>query len=111
VAWAESPRERNRPYPADRMAAHRKSDQPRDDLCVDEFRKREGGNSVVEGHGGTRKVVDGMDVWTHGDPARRFQVLGLHCEALPEGMDSMPPWASTTPHSFLGHRFKFSDPE
>jgi ABC-type nitrate/sulfonate/bicarbonate transport system substrate-binding protein len=33
-----------------------------------DFQSWEGGNSVVQGHGGTRKVVDGMDVWTHGDP-------------------------------------------
>jgi hypothetical protein len=27
-----------------------------------DFQAWEGGNSVVPGHGGTRKVVDGMDV-------------------------------------------------
>jgi hypothetical protein len=32
---------------------------------------------VVQGHGDTRKIVDGMDVWTHGDPPRPFQVLGI----------------------------------
>ena len=32
-----------------------------------DFQAWEGGNSVIQGHGGTRKVVDGMDVWTHGD--------------------------------------------
>src|SRR2546429_7894899 len=42
-----------------------------------DFQSWEGRNSVVEGHGGTRKIVDGMDVWTHGDPPRRFQVLGI----------------------------------
>jgi ABC-type nitrate/sulfonate/bicarbonate transport system substrate-binding protein len=42
-----------------------------------DFQAWEGGNSVVQGHGGTRKVVDGMDVWTHGDPPRRFKVLGI----------------------------------
>jgi hypothetical protein len=41
-----------------------------------DFQAWEGGNWVVQGHGGTRKVVDGM-VWTHGDPPRRFQVLGI----------------------------------
>ena len=40
-----------------------------------EFESWEGRNSVVDGRGGTRKVVDGMDVWTYGDPPRRFQVL------------------------------------
>jgi hypothetical protein len=42
-----------------------------------DFQAWEGGNFVVQGHGGTRKVVDGMDVWTHGDPPRRFKVLGI----------------------------------
>src|SRR5437660_12614299 len=50
-------------------------------LCVGctstDFQSWEGRNSVVEGHGGTRKVVDGMDVWTFGDPPRRFKVLGI----------------------------------
>ena len=32
---------------------------------------------MVQGHGDTRKIVDGMDVWTHGDPPRPFQVLGI----------------------------------
>jgi len=40
-----------------------------------DFQTWEGGNSVVQGHGGTRKVVDGMDIWTRGDPPRRFKVL------------------------------------
>jgi hypothetical protein len=29
-----------------------------------EFQSWEGRNSVVEGRGGTREIVDGMDVWT-----------------------------------------------
>jgi len=32
-----------------------------------EFQAWEGRNSVVEGRGGTKTVVDGMDVWTFGD--------------------------------------------
>jgi hypothetical protein len=49
------------------------------------FQSWEGRNSVVEGHGGTRKVVDGMDVWTHADPPRRFQVLGIIEDERPGG--------------------------
>jgi hypothetical protein len=49
----------------------------------------EGGNSVVQGHGGTRKVVDGMDVWTHGDPPRRFKVLGIIEDERSGGMIPM----------------------
>jgi len=42
-----------------------------------DFQSWEGRNSVIEGRGGTKKVVDGMDVWTNGDPPRRFRVLGV----------------------------------
>jgi hypothetical protein len=54
-----------------------------------EFQSWEGRNSVVEGRGGTRKVVDGMDVWTYGDPPRRFQVLGVIEDSRPGGLIPM----------------------
>ncbi len=54
-----------------------------------DFQTWEGGNSVVQGHGGTKKVVDGMDVWTHGDPPRRFKVLGIIEDERPGGMIPM----------------------
>src|SRR5437870_5395865 len=50
-----------------------------------DFQSWEGRNSVVVGHGGTRKVVDGMDVWTFGDPPRRFKVLGIIQDERPGG--------------------------
>lgn len=34
-------------------------------------------NAFVEGQGGTKAVVDGMDVWTYGEPPRRFTVVGV----------------------------------
>src|SRR5438445_5528398 len=62
-------------------------------VCVSctrtEFQSWEGRNSVVEGRGGTRRVVDGMDVWTHGDPPRRFQVLGIIEDDRPGGLIPM----------------------
>ena len=54
-----------------------------------DFQSWEGRNSVVEGRGGTRKVVDGMDVWTHGDPPRRFKVLGIIEDERPGGLIPM----------------------
>src|SRR2546429_8540601 len=54
-----------------------------------DFQSWEGRNSVVEGHGGTRKVVDGMDIWTHGDPTRRFKVLGIIEDERPGGIIPM----------------------
>ena len=62
-------------------------------LCVSctstDFQSWEGRNSVVEGRGGTRKVVDGMDIWTHGDPPRRFKVLGIIEDERPGGIIPM----------------------
>ena len=62
-------------------------------LCVSctstDFQSWEGRNSVAEGRGGTRKVVDGMDVWTHGDPPRRFKVLGIIEDERPGGVIPM----------------------
>jgi hypothetical protein len=54
-----------------------------------DFQSWEGRNSVVEGRGGTRKVVDGMDVWTFGDPPRRFKVLGIIQDERPGGLIPM----------------------
>ena len=54
-----------------------------------DFESWEGRNSVVEGRGGTRKVVDGMDIWTHGDPPRRFKVLGIIEDERPGGIIPM----------------------
>ena len=54
-----------------------------------DFQAWEGRNSVVEGRGGTKKGVDGMDVWTYGDPPRRFQVLGIIQDERPGGIIPM----------------------
>src|SRR5260370_910798 len=54
-----------------------------------DFQSWEGRNSVVEGHGGTRKVVDEMGVWTFGDPPRRFKVLGIIQDERPGGFVAM----------------------
>jgi len=54
-----------------------------------DFQTWEGRNSVVEGHGGTKKVVDGVDVWTNGDPPRRFQILGIIDDERPGGLIPM----------------------
>jgi hypothetical protein len=54
-----------------------------------DFQSWEGRNSVVEGRGGTKKVVDGMDIWTFGDPPRRFKVLGIIQDERPGGMIPM----------------------
>jgi hypothetical protein len=46
-----------------------------------------GGQELGRGGSGwdKKKVVDGMDVWTYGDPPRRFQVLGIIQDERPGG--------------------------
>ncbi len=40
------------------------------------FQPFEGNGSLIEGKGGTKTVVDGMEIWDNGDPPRRFSILG-----------------------------------
>jgi hypothetical protein len=54
-----------------------------------DFQVWEGKNPVIEGHGGTRKVVDGVDVWMNGDPPRRFRILGIIDDERPGGLIPM----------------------
>lgn len=54
-----------------------------------DFQTWEGRDSVVEGRGGTKKVVDGMDVWTNGDPPRRFRIVGIIDDERPGGIIPM----------------------
>ena len=35
------------------------------------------GDGIYQGKGGTKSVVDGMDIWSDGDPPRRYRVLGF----------------------------------
>lgn len=51
-----------------------------------EFQSWEGRNNIVKGHGGTRKIIDGIDVWTYGDPPRHFQILGIIQDERPSGL-------------------------
>lgn len=36
-----------------------------------------GGPQILEGQGGTKEIVDGIDIWDNGTPPRRYQVLGV----------------------------------
>src|SRR5258708_3279578 len=40
------------------------------------FRPFEGNGTLIEGKGGTKTVVDGMEIWDNGEPPRRFSILG-----------------------------------
>ena len=41
-----------------------------------EFLAYEGRNTIHEGQGGNKKVVEGVEFWMSGDPPHRFQVIG-----------------------------------
>lgn len=45
-------------------------------VVAQEFLPYEGKNTVQEGEGGTKKVVDGVDFWADGAPPRTFKLLG-----------------------------------
>ena len=42
-----------------------------------EYKPFESKQTVFEGKGGTKIVVDGIDIWDNGDPPRKFKVLGI----------------------------------
>jgi len=35
------------------------------------------GGREVEGTGGTKKTVDGIDIWNNGSPPRKFKIIGI----------------------------------
>jgi hypothetical protein len=36
-----------------------------------------GGDKVVEGQGGTKRVDDGIEIWDSGEPPHRYKVIGM----------------------------------
>ncbi|HXM82052.1 MAG TPA: hypothetical protein VN929_08995 [Burkholderiales bacterium] len=42
-----------------------------------EYKPFEAKNNMFEGRGGTKVVVDGMEIWDNGDPPRKFKILGI----------------------------------
>jgi hypothetical protein len=43
------------------------------------FQQYEGrnGSQIVEGEGGTKEIIDGIEYWGSGTPPRRYQILGM----------------------------------
>lgn len=35
------------------------------------------GNTIEQGTGGSKKVVNGIDIWQYGTPPRRYQIIGI----------------------------------
>jgi hypothetical protein len=44
------------------------------------------GQGVVEGKGGTVRVVEGIDFWENGEPDRKYRVLGVIDDSRGEGL-------------------------
>lgn len=54
-----------------------------------EYKSFESKNNLFEGTGGTKIVVDGMDIWDNGEPPRTFKVLGIIDDERPGGIIPM----------------------
>lgn len=54
-----------------------------------EYKSFETKNNLFEGKGGTKVIVDGMEVWDNGDPPRRFKVMGVIDDERPGGIIPM----------------------
>lgn len=54
-----------------------------------EYKTFEAKNNLFEGKGGTKVIVDGMEVWDNGDPPRRFKVIGVIDDERPGGIIPM----------------------
>ena len=53
------------------------------------YRAYEARDAVVHGTGGTRDVVDGMDIWQTGDPPRKYLVVGVIDDDRAHGLIQM----------------------
>jgi hypothetical protein len=47
------------------------------------------GPSTFEGKGGTKAMVEGMEIWDNGEPPRKFKVLGIVEDERPGGVIPM----------------------
>jgi len=46
------------------------------------------GQGVVEGKGGTVRVVEGIDFWENGEPDRKYRILGVIDDSRGDGLIS-----------------------
>lgn len=54
-----------------------------------EYKAFEGKGNIVDGQGGTKVVVDGMEIWDNGEPPRKFKVIGIIEDERPGGLIPM----------------------
>ena len=53
------------------------------------YKQYEGKNTVFEGKGGTKVVVDGIEIWDNGEPPSKFKLLGIIDDSRPGGLIPM----------------------
>lgn len=59
--------------------------------AITEYKMFEGKlDGVIDGTGGSKVIVDGMDVWEDGEPARKFKILGFVDDSREGGLGIMP---------------------
>lgn len=54
-----------------------------------EYKAFEGKGDVIDGKGGTKVVIDGMEIWDNGEPPRKFKLLGIIDDERPGGLIPM----------------------
>jgi len=54
-----------------------------------EYKAFEGNANVIDGKGGTKVVVDGMEIWDNGEPPRKFKIVGIIDDERPGGLIPM----------------------
>jgi hypothetical protein len=54
-----------------------------------EFQPYEARNPEVQGNGGSKVVVDGMEIWDNGDPPRKFKMIGIINDSRNNGIIPM----------------------
>jgi hypothetical protein len=42
-----------------------------------DYQPYEGKNKILEGEGGTKVVVDGIEFWANGSPPRKYTIIGM----------------------------------
>ncbi|MBV8679154.1 MAG: hypothetical protein JO338_01765 [Aquitalea sp.] len=35
------------------------------------------GNKIIDGEGGSKRLVNGVEIWDYGDPAHRYRIMGM----------------------------------
>ncbi len=52
------------------------------------FQPYEGRNNLYEGDGGTKDVVEGIEIWANGTPPRKYSILGVVTSEIGAGFRS-----------------------